>query len=143
MEGLYSDCHYSHCHFTDQAVWAYSHIFRILCALLSAGWKVWVVKLLQLLVTGRQHVAVCRGGLCLQFWRLEWCCCCRWLGIGLCCWSRDDGRSVASDSSLLCFDDVGMGATGHCNNLAGSFHVPDPGWITCTFRSMYLEAYST
>ena len=38
MKGLYSDCHYSHCHFTDQAVWAYSHIFRILCALSVVCW---------------------------------------------------------------------------------------------------------
>ena len=45
-------------------------------------------------------------------------------------WSRDDGCSVASDSPLLCFDDVGRGATGCCDNLARSFHVPDPDWFT-------------
>ena len=57
MEGLYTDCHYSsHFHFTDEADWAYSHIFWIVCALLSAGWKMGVVKLQLLLVTGRQQV---------------------------------------------------------------------------------------
>ena len=71
-----------------------------------------------------------RSRWCLQFWRLEWCHCCRWLGVRLRCWSRDDGCLVVSDSPLLCFDDVGTGATGCCNNLARSFHVPDPDWIT-------------
>ena len=71
-----------------------------------------------------------RSGWCLQLWRLEWCCCCRWLSIGHHCWSWDDGCSVASDSPLLCFDDAETGATGRCDNLAGSLHVPDPDWIT-------------